>query len=702
VHQQRRAEANTGASQLAPPSNNRAMSTPQLRDERPLPVVRPPDVSHPDLAMTRFFSAHRPLLDMELLPPSRQSMPGSGTGSSRSLVEPKGEDAAEATASTAATVFALSSGPATAADQDAASGRAASSSASVEVPSTAEEPVPTSSTPSPSHMAMHPGIQRTKIVIDGDTRGSIKDMVLKAFAAAVEQADPSSPSPSALAVISLQPREQQHTVAHFRSGASERSIVLPNSLWRRKPKQPISTEQFNQLVDELSSLTEDQSASAAPEQHLKGLHRGRVSQGSAASIDISAAARSLALVQGRQVAQASTAASSAPRLPSSPDSRTAARRNPSTKVLGAAIKLMAHDAFVTSRDLAVSRAIERGENPTLAQRLGVESELVILGEQAGPKKEWARGVALWLAEHGRAYLPPPAPVPANASSQTDRPWSRPMASKLKGKHRPADVDVVISDPDTFVNISLMDAENSFSHESTADEWEDFDSFEAESSGVAELQADLPPADPNMLLSHALVQARLAESLQSANALTLIDSALKRLSGPALPENREDTDFKTLLLDIASLNANLADIRSSALRSKADQARAAKQNARSTSSSARSSASGQSALHHFAVQSTSRGRHTSRRRRGASVASIYISRSGSSELNVEARLPSLNRAAAEAGDNHGAGVGTETDGDGDVNVDANAGRRLRMSALNKLQRARARARKGRQQAQERKS
>ncbi|KAK0553814.1 hypothetical protein OC846_002345 [Tilletia horrida] len=614
-----------------------------------VPIKTPTDISQTELATSRFFASHRPLLDLDLLAaPSSTSPAIKITTSSSSASERSASDSPDSnfTVHTINITAAPSAQP-------------------------------------PAHAVTH-----ATALLQDDT----------------------------------------HTSNH-----GHRSVVIPSAIWSSKPKITVTPEQFNQLIDEL----------AAPASHQDEAQR------------------------------------------------------PSPKVITSAIKLLANDSYLTSRNAAITRALERGESPLLARRLGVESELVVLGEANGPRVEWARGVALWLAENGRAYVPPPPPLNpslseqdneqkltrrermrlrrqahrrmmATHSSHSSRGRIRAVASSTSvvsrysrsfSRHLPAyiqarlddagaahtdedvGIPIVISDPEACVNIALMEAENALSSpgvslssgesrsaeaseptttitvtgaeakhtpesstavievgedgirphlravlqqivdkevkesqtpaDPTADglpgdqatetssdppprtkgtiafivtsseqardlteqlrkgesigkvrqkaagaqqstgaqetvseqfneeQWEavevdhdeqgagsqvamsqqglqiasrsgalveeeDYDE-EDEDDDDHDLHGDLPPADPNMLLSHALVQARLADSLPSANALTLIDDALAKLNA------RSADLIKAGLMDLSTLNADLSDIQTPALRVRAKEA-----------------------------------------------------------------------------------------------------------------------------------
>lgn len=82
----------------------------------------------------------------------------------------------------------------------------------------------------------------------------------------------------------------------------------------------------------------------------------------------------------------------------------------SDRVAVESAKLEEEERIREEEDEAVQNALDRGEDPETARKLGAEADLIILGEPHGPSGEWSRGVATYLAEKGRAYEAPPAPT----------------------------------------------------------------------------------------------------------------------------------------------------------------------------------------------------------------------------------------------------------------------------------------------------
>lgn len=81
----------------------------------------------------------------------------------------------------------------------------------------------------------------------------------------------------------------------------------------------------------------------------------------------------------------------------------------SDRVAVESAKLEEEERIKEEEEEAVQNAIERGEDPEAARKLGAEADLIILGEPHGASAKWSRGVATYLAEKGRAYEAPPAP-----------------------------------------------------------------------------------------------------------------------------------------------------------------------------------------------------------------------------------------------------------------------------------------------------
>lgn len=91
----------------------------------------------------------------------------------------------------------------------------------------------------------------------------------------------------------------------------------------------------------------------------------------------------------------------------------------SSKVAQESARLEAEEVEAEERENAKAAAIERGEDPEVAVRLGAEADLVVLGEPEGPNPEWSRGVATYLAEKTRAFEPPAPPARDGLSTEVE-------------------------------------------------------------------------------------------------------------------------------------------------------------------------------------------------------------------------------------------------------------------------------------------
>jgi Mitochondrial domain of unknown function (DUF1713) len=148
---------------------------------------------------------------------------------------------------------------------------------------------------------------------------------------------------------------------------------------------------------------------------------------------------------------------------------------------------------------AVNSALERGENPATAKALGSEADLVILGEPEGPNPSWARGTATHLAQSTRAFEPPLQPAFGKAGK--DAVANKGEELKLESKEMSANIKII-------------------------DERED---------------------DPNLLLSHAMVQATLPSALSWNRLVAKMDAATLKEGG------------SLSFIDVDSLDAELLPI-----------------------------------------------------------------------------------------------------------------------------------------------
>lgn len=120
----------------------------------------------------------------------------------------------------------------------------------------------------------------------------------------------------------------------------------------------------------------------------------------------------------------------------------------SDRVAVESAKLEEEERIKEEEDEAVQNAMERGEDPETARKLGAEADLIILGEPNGPSAEWSRGVATYLAEKGRAYEAPPAPVASNSSHVES-------ADELEPPHVSSSVFLTDDDPNLMLSHALV-------------------------------------------------------------------------------------------------------------------------------------------------------------------------------------------------------------------------------------------------------
>lgn len=165
----------------------------------------------------------------------------------------------------------------------------------------------------------------------------------------------------------------------------------------------------------------------------------------------------------------------------------------SDRVAVESAKLEEEERIREEEEEAVQNAMDRGEDPETARKLGAEADLIILGEPHGPSTEWSRGVATYLAEKGRAYEAPPAPSTGEA----------------------ADLDAAEYFEAPHVANSVFYTDN----------------------------------DPNLMLSHALVQSTLPLALKWDKLVAQMDAAA--LNDPSRAEAVVDTSKLDAQLDGAA-------------------------------------------------------------------------------------------------------------------------------------------------------
>lgn len=123
----------------------------------------------------------------------------------------------------------------------------------------------------------------------------------------------------------------------------------------------------------------------------------------------------------------------------------------SDRVAVESAKLEEEERIREEEEEAVQNALERGEDPETARKLGAEADLIILGEPHGPSAEWSRGVATYLAEKGRAYEAPPAPSPSDDAAATDGD----TLGQLEAPHVASSVFFTDDDPNLMLSHALV-------------------------------------------------------------------------------------------------------------------------------------------------------------------------------------------------------------------------------------------------------
>lgn len=147
--------------------------------------------------------------------------------------------------------------------------------------------------------------------------------------------------------------------------------------------------------------------------------------------------------------------------------------------LGLHSSIATSQAWETERRQAVDSALQRGEDVSVAEALGPEADLVVLGEPSGPKPEWGRGVASYLARQ-HAYGPPAPPRAGQAEAKTKT-------------------------LDDLLTYRLSDASDYNGQESMF--FDDTADASGSSAGPTSME------DANLMLDHALVQDRVKSSLE---------------------------------------------------------------------------------------------------------------------------------------------------------------------------------------------
>ncbi|EPQ26428.1 uncharacterized protein PFL1_06076 [Pseudozyma flocculosa PF-1] len=153
-------------------------------------------------------------------------------------------------------------------------------------------------------------------------------------------------------------------------------------------------------------------------------------------------------------------------------------------------KLEEEERLKEEEEEAVQSALERGEDPDVARKLGIEADLIILGEPNGPSPDWSRGVATYLAEKGRAYEAPPAPQARRKDAGT-----------VGGDDASSTSPAALSEQE--IQEAIEDAASRMPHAASTAFYTD--------------------DDPNLILSHALVQVTLPLALKWDRLVSQMDA-----------------------------------------------------------------------------------------------------------------------------------------------------------------------------------
>jgi hypothetical protein len=212
--------------------------------------------------------------------------------------------------------------------------------------------------------------------------------------------------------------------------------------------------------------------------------------------------------------------------PSSSSGKSSANNSP----LSLYTQISTLQQFESDRQMSIKQALERGEDPELASALGPESDLVVLGEPEGPRKEWGRGVTSYLAKVGRPFSPPAAPVKGEEAARVkdlDDLMSY-HVSTTEGEMDAEGEFVEMHEGAQGASMADLLAEHlgessSHSHSNIRTSTSTTNSTSSSGSG--------DPEDLNLWLGHAIVQERLKAQLPWDRLVTQMDRASVRPHGP---------------------------------------------------------------------------------------------------------------------------------------------------------------------------
>ena len=236
-------------------------------------------------------------------------------------------------------------------------------------------------------------------------------------------------------------------------------------------------------------------------------------------------------------------------------------------------KIVTEQALAQEREEAMHAAIERGEDPKLASKLGAEAELLVLGEGSGlnatnaqedteaggkrmyyldaavggpgqgfgsisrPNPEWARGTASWLVLKGRPYEVPPAPE-AGVSVQEE--------AQEANAGEEGDTSIHLTPADLQYVSELVASRLSSG------------SGAGNSNDPSRPANSVNPNDANLLLSRAMVQNSLPASLQWDNVVRKMENTLEKIL-PAAPGAESPLKNTPPTIDIKLLNADMEEV-----------------------------------------------------------------------------------------------------------------------------------------------
>ncbi len=279
-------------------------------------------------------------------------------------------------------------------------------------------------------------------------------------------------------------------------------------------------------------------------------------------------------------------------------------------------ELLMEQALARERREAALAAMERGEDPALAERLGAEAELFVLGQSTssstGPAMEkeasssskkpmywlgsalggpgagfgaigrpdprWPRGTASWLVLKGRPYEVPPAPAPvAPAPAPESASESTTVAATAEPSEESdatASASPLLNGPDSLIELTPQDLKyvseviasklNSMHASSGAASTQDQQPSPSPSAASRQQHSMQHPGDANLLLSRAMVQNSLPASLQWDDVVRKMDEALHAArsvyADASAPTDKLLPPLPALLprIDVTKLNADLFD------------------------------------------------------------------------------------------------------------------------------------------------